>query len=101
MKRSDSPRNTMARKPSHFGSNRKSPSLGSASVSLASIGSIGGGRVKEPESGGVLMTSSFRSQADDGLLPVMPNRAGESRRSLIDALSHGTLEPVGVVDDEK
>ena len=35
------PRNTRARKPSHLGSNRKSPSAGSASATLASIGSIG------------------------------------------------------------
>ena len=75
--------------------------VGSSSASFASIGSIGGGRGKEPASGGVLMTSSFRSQADDGLLSVMPHCARQSRRSLIDALSNGTLEPIGVVDDEK
>src|SRR2546426_5371279 len=39
---SAAPRNTIARNPSHLGSNRKSPSSGRASASLASIGSIGG-----------------------------------------------------------
>ena len=34
----------MARKPSHFGSYSQSPSLGSASTDLASMGSIGVGR---------------------------------------------------------
>src|SRR2546426_28455 len=38
----EAPRNTMARNPSHLGSNRKLPAGGSASSSLASIGSIGG-----------------------------------------------------------
>src|SRR6187397_2411482 len=42
MNTSASPRNTMARKPSHFGSKRKAPDSGSASASLASMGSIGG-----------------------------------------------------------
>src|SRR5258707_375154 len=37
---SSPPRNTIARKPSHFGSNRNAPS-GMASASLASIGSMG------------------------------------------------------------
>src|SRR5436309_14451863 len=39
---SEAPRNTMARNPSHLGSNRKLPAGGSACSSLASIGSIGG-----------------------------------------------------------
>src|SRR5438093_13461990 len=39
---SEAPRNTMARNPSHVGSNRELPAGGSASSSLASIGSIGG-----------------------------------------------------------
>src|SRR5688572_29346009 len=42
MNTSFAPRKTMARKPSHFGSKRYSPEAGSLSVSLASIGSIGG-----------------------------------------------------------
>ena len=42
MNTSDAPRKTIARKPSHFGSNRKSGELGSSSAILASIGSIGG-----------------------------------------------------------
>src|SRR5439155_18024458 len=37
----------MARKPSHFGSKRNSPSLGMVSASVASIGSIGGAIGKE------------------------------------------------------
>src|SRR5262245_59351834 len=43
MKRSDAFRNTMARKPSHLGSNNRLPSTGSSSASFASIGSTGGG----------------------------------------------------------
>src|SRR5438128_285673 len=39
---SAAPRNTIARNPSHLGSNRKLPAGGSACSSLASIGSIGG-----------------------------------------------------------
>src|SRR5262245_22431149 len=35
-------RNTMARKPSHFGSNRNASPAGSSSAGFASIGSIGG-----------------------------------------------------------
>src|SRR5215510_3703185 len=42
MKTSESPRKTIARKPSHFGSYRNRPPSGSSSESLASIGSIGG-----------------------------------------------------------
>src|ERR1043166_13663 len=42
MKSSRSPRNTRARKPSHFGSKRESPARGRSSASFASIGSIGG-----------------------------------------------------------
>src|SRR5262245_54995360 len=44
MKTSDALRKTMARNPSHFGSKRNAPPAGSASVSLASIGSMGGSR---------------------------------------------------------
>src|SRR5688572_13907156 len=42
MKRSDDPRNTIARKPSHFGSYMRPSPVGSRSASFASIGSIGG-----------------------------------------------------------
>src|ERR1041384_5639884 len=42
MKSSEVPRNTIARKPSHFGSYRYSPCGGSSSASFASIGSTGG-----------------------------------------------------------
>ena len=42
MKRSDPWRNTIARKPSHFGSYRNPPPSGNASASLASMGSTGG-----------------------------------------------------------
>ena len=53
MKSSASPRNTIARKPSHFGSNRYAPSGGSSSASLASIGSIGGAIGNSPSLGRV------------------------------------------------
>src|SRR5688500_17699886 len=49
MKTSVSPRKTMARKPSHFGSKRNGPESGSAPASLASIGSIGGESAKPSE----------------------------------------------------
>src|SRR5688572_24083513 len=42
MKRSEAPRKTIARKPSHLGSNIQPPPSGSASASLASIGGMPG-----------------------------------------------------------
>src|SRR5437867_7240574 len=49
---SDSPRNTIARKPSHFGSYKNGPA-GSSSASFASIGSIGGATAKPDDDGGI------------------------------------------------
>src|SRR5262245_60463380 len=42
-------RNTIARKPSHLGSNRKPSPSGIVSTSLASIGSMGGAGIMESE----------------------------------------------------
>src|SRR5439155_11134477 len=63
MNTSDAPRNTMARKPSHFGSYRKSPS-GRASASLASIGSMGGARGSGLARGGMVEMYAAPRQLD-------------------------------------
>src|SRR5919204_6268327 len=64
------PRNTIARKPSHFGSNRKSPSRGSPSVSLASMGSIGGVTAKVAGRG-ILKSRSLEPPRAIGLERLM------------------------------
>src|SRR5438034_11380137 len=63
MNTSDPPRNMIARNPSHLGSYRNAPSVGSSSASFASIGSIGGVIAKRPRCAGVDTPGSgfFRS----------------------------------------
>src|ERR1044071_2633844 len=63
MKTSPPARNTIARKPSHFGSIRNvPPSAGSSSVSLANIGSMGGTTGNDAVMPFTYATSSFQGR---------------------------------------
>src|SRR5919108_2377615 len=68
----------MARNPSHLGSNRKSPSGGRASSSLASIGSIGGvmGNSGFARRGGLMGRSIVQHGRHAGPAPQPPRPHG-------------------------
>src|SRR5690606_10447945 len=80
MKTSSRPRKTSARKPSHFGSYKKSPAEGSASVSFASIGSIGGAS-GQPRSAGAPSAALFSpfARGDRAERAIAPPLIGRTR----------------------
>src|SRR5690349_21321777 len=78
-------RNTIARKPSHFGSNEKPSPCGNWSTSFASIGSIGGARGKSAAftpSGGAGGSDDARGRRS-GMLRVVARRKRAARRRTV------------------
>src|SRR4051794_9100662 len=71
-------RNTIARKPSHLGSNEKPAPVGTSSALFANIGSIGGSSVKVP--GGRDAGSGGLGLAVRGFFSAMASRQARGSR---------------------